>query len=160
MRNEIPTALSILLVSIVVLTGCKKKEPEPTPETEAELTLPAESNPEAVKAAVEAAKAWLSLIDSGNYAESWEESAEFFRNAVTKEQWEKSTQAFRVPLGKLLSRELKSTHYTTTAPGAPDGQYVIIQYNSSFENKASAVETVTPMMDSDGQWRVSGYYIK
>ncbi|MGA9534411.1 MAG: DUF4019 domain-containing protein [Desulfobacterales bacterium] len=27
-------------------------------------------------------------------------------------------------------------------------------------NKTSAVETITPMLDKDGQWRVSGYYIK
>jgi len=60
----------------------------------------------------------------------------------------------------LVSRELKSTRYTTSAPGAPDGQYVIIQYNTTFEKKMSAVETVTPMLDQDGKWRVSGYYIK
>ena len=31
---------------------------------------------------------------------------------------------------------------------------------AAFENKASAVETVTPMLDTDGIWRISGYYIK
>jgi hypothetical protein len=45
-------------------------------------------------------------------------------------------------------------------PGAPDGQYVIIQFETSFENKQNAVETVTPMLDTDSQWRISGYYIK
>ncbi len=45
-------------------------------------------------------------------------------------------------------------------PGAPDGEYVVIQYDSSFEHKQAAVETVTPMLDKDGKWRVSGYYIK
>src|SRR6187402_2269643 len=29
-----------------------------------------------------------------------------------------------------------------------------------FANKASAVETVTPMRDKDGSWKVSGYYVK
>ncbi|MEJ2473814.1 MAG: DUF4019 domain-containing protein [Desulfobacterales bacterium] len=29
-----------------------------------------------------------------------------------------------------------------------------------LENKTAAVETITPMLDKDGQWRVSGYYIK
>ena len=43
---------------------------------------------------------------------------------------------------------------------SPDGQYVVIQFTSSFENKKSAIETITPMLDPDGQWRVSGYYIK
>jgi hypothetical protein len=28
------------------------------------------------------------------------------------------------------------------------------------KNKRSAVETITPMRDPDGQWRVSGYFIK
>jgi predicted SnoaL-like aldol condensation-catalyzing enzyme len=60
----------------------------------------------------------------------------------------------------LISRKVKSATYTTSLPGAPDGQYVVIQFNTSFENKKSRVETVTPRMDSDGKWRVSGYYIK
>ena len=48
----------------------------------------------------------------------------------------------------------------TSLPGAPDGEYVVIQFEASFGNKRASVETVTPMLDKDGQWRVSGYYIK
>jgi TM2 domain-containing membrane protein YozV len=66
----------------------------------------------------------------------------------------------RAPLGALKTREVKSSRYKTSVPGAPDGEYVIIQFNTSFENKQSAVETVTPMREKDGSWRVSGYYIK
>jgi hypothetical protein len=69
-------------------------------------------------------------------------------------------QASRDPLGKLLARKLKSATYATMLPGAPDGEYVVIKYDSSFENKKTAVETITPMLDKDGLWRVSGYYIK
>ena len=43
---------------------------------------------------------------------------------------------------------------------APDGEYVVIQFATSFENKKTALEKVTPMMDKDGKWRVSGYSIK
>ena len=68
--------------------------------------------------------------------------------------------ATRDPLGKTTSRKLKSASYTKTLPGAPDGDYVVIQYETSFENKQSSIETVTPMLDKDGKWRVSGYYIK
>ena len=66
----------------------------------------------------------------------------------------------RGPLGKLVSRKLKSREYTEKMPGAPDGKYVVIQYDSVFEKKASAVETVTSMADPDGAWRVSGYFIR
>jgi hypothetical protein len=41
-----------------------------------------------------------------------------------------------------------------------DIDYRSTSFASSFENKKSAIETVTPMMDKDGTWRVSGYFIK
>jgi hypothetical protein len=112
------------------------------------------------KAAIAAAEKWLTIVDKGEYMESWKESSEYFKQAVTQDQWEQAVQAVRGPFGKLISRKVKSATYTTSLPGAPDGQYVVIQFNTSFENKKSRVETVTPRMDSDGKWRVSGYYIK
>ncbi len=115
---------------------------------------------EAEDQAVESAKAWLAIVDAGDYADSWTEAAEFFRNAVTQVQWVQAVTPVRGPLGAVVSRELKSAQYSTTLPGAPDGEYVLIQFTSSFEHKASAVETVTSMKDADGSWRVAGYFIK
>ena len=110
--------------------------------------------------AVVAAEGWLKLVDEGKFAESWKESAEYFKGAVKQDQWEQSIQSVRIPLGAVISRRLKTKNFATSLPGAPDGEYVVIQFATSFENKSSAVETVTPMMDKDGQWRVSGYYVK
>lgn len=121
---------------------------------------PIQANEVAEKGAITASGAWLSLVDEGNYAESWNQAAGLFKNAVTKEQWQSTVKAVRTPLGKAVVRKLKSKKYTETMPGAPDGEYVVIQYETTFENKKSAVETVTPMLDKDGKWRVSGYYIK
>ena len=114
----------------------------------------------AEEAAVAASQAWLALVDEGNYSGSWEEASEHSKTAVTMEQWQRSLMTFRKPMGKVMSRKLKSKQYTRTLPGAPDGEYVVIQYETSFENKKSAVETITPMLDKDGKWRVSGYYIR
>lgn len=111
-------------------------------------------------AAVEAAKAWLTLADEGRYSESWQEAAGYFRNAVSREQWKQAMQAVRKPLGKLVSRKVGSITFKTSLPGAPDGEYVMIVFETSFENKKAAVETVTPMKDAEGKWRVSGYFIK
>jgi hypothetical protein len=111
-------------------------------------------------AAVSAAEKWLATVDAGQYSASWKETAELFRNAVKSEQWEQSLQAVRKPLGKLISRKVQTKIYKTSLPGAPDGEYVIIQFETSFENKKAAIETVTPMMDKDEKWRISGYYIK
>ena len=69
-------------------------------------------------------------------------------------------QGSRQPLGEVKSRKLNGAQYMTSMPGAPDGEYVVIQFDASFANKEKAVETVTPMRDKDGVWRVSGYFIK
>lgn len=133
----------VSLVAMIALWGCNSK-----------------SNPQAETAAIDAAKAWLSLVDGEKYAESWEASAQYFKGAVKKEQWIQAMQSGRKPFGKNISRKLLSKSYRIDLPGAPDGEYVIIQFNASFENKKVTLETITPMLDKDGQWRVSGYYMK
>ncbi len=130
-----------------------KKVSETSPQQQAK-------DAQAIAAAVESAQSWLKLVDEGAYEQSWFESAEYFRRNVSQEQWKSALDGVRKPLGKMLSREVINSTYTTQVPGAPDGQYVIIQFKTSFENKQNAVETITPMMDSDGRWRVSGYYIR
>ena len=110
--------------------------------------------------AVETSKKWLSLVDDGKYSDSWETAADYFKAAITKTQWVQAITGVRKPLGKVISRTLKSKQYRTTLPGAPDGEYLIIQFETSFDNKKTGIETITPMLDKDGVWRVSGYYIK
>ncbi len=136
--------LSIAFSLLVLLAMCPPVQAQQKPE----------------QLAHQSAESWLALVDSGKYAESWQEAASLFKAAVTQDQWQSALRASRDPLGKLLTRKLKSARYTKTLPGAPDGEYVVIQYDSSFEYKQSAVETVTPMLDKDGKWKVSGYYIK
>jgi hypothetical protein len=119
-----------------------------------------ESNAAAVTQAAQAAQKWLKLVDDGEYKQSWESASGLFKAAVTDDQWEQQVAAVREPLGKVIVRKLKSTHYTTSLPGAPDGKYVVIRYATTFQNKKSAVETVTLMLDADGEWHVSGYYIR
>ncbi len=115
---------------------------------------------EKTRAAQGAASEWLQLVDSGNYAQSWEQAANVMKGNVAKEQWQQMLNRNRAPLGKLLSRKLMSVEYKEDLPGAPAGQYVLLQYESSFENKASVLETAAPTVDGDGRWRVSLYYIR
>jgi hypothetical protein len=124
------------------------------------LATAAEKHEDAEKKAVESAEAWLALVDQAKYGEAWDTASEYLKNAVSKEDFAKSLGAARKPLGKVKSRELKSKQYATSLPGTPDGEYVVIQYKTAFENKKAGVETITPMLDKDKKWRVSGYFIK
>jgi hypothetical protein len=111
-------------------------------------------------AAESAAIAWLGLVDAGDYAESWSAASTLFRQSVTEAQWQAAVAGVREPLGPLTSRKVQSATFKDSLPGAPDGEYVVIVFTSSFANKATAIETVTPMKDADGEWRVSGYFIR
>jgi hypothetical protein len=59
----------------------------------------------------------------------------------------------------VISRDVISSDYHTTLPGAPDGEYIVIRFKTAFENKSESIETVTQIKDGD-QWKVSGYFIK
>jgi Protein of unknown function (DUF4019) len=116
-----------------------------------------ESGTKVAQASVEA---WLSLIDNQDYGTSWDTAATLFRSAVTREQWQAAVRGARAPFGQLKARTLKSATSTTTLPGAPDGEYVVFQFDTSFDQKAAAIETVTAIREKDGTWRVGGYFIK
>ncbi|UCF47451.1 MAG: DUF4019 domain-containing protein [Myxococcales bacterium] len=136
--------ITIGLLGLVIM-GCTAKE---------------KSGGAATDEGIAASNAWLEVVDAGRYGDSWEQACAYFRNVVPKEQWERQTAGVRGPLGPVLSRTVGSAEYTTKLPGALDGEYVVIQYQTKFQNKADAIETVTPMRDQDGVFRVSGYYIR
>jgi hypothetical protein len=48
---------------------------------------------------------------------------------------------------------------TKSLPGAPDGDYDIVRFNTEFANKHGAVETVVLTREAGG-WKVDGYFIK
>ncbi len=138
---SVPFALSFALVAPA---QDAEKENKPTPKEQA----------------IKAAEDWLALVDAEKDAESWDASASLFRTAVAVESWGRMIHASRGQFGRVVSRKVKSAEFHTQLPGAPDGEYVVIQFETSFEKKKEAIETVTPMKDKDGKWRVSGYFIK
>jgi hypothetical protein len=148
------SAIVACAVIAVLSVGCSKSSPDGAPSSTPGASGPNEAAGEA------AARTWLATVDAGSYAQSWTDAAAAFKKAVDQPTWQKQLDAVRTPLGKVVSRTVSSRKYTKTVPGAPDGDYVVITFDTVFEKKASAVETVTPMKDPDGTWRVSGYFIK
>jgi hypothetical protein len=116
--------------------------------------------PDAVGNAVDAANRWLALSDAGDGAATWVQAAPSFRAAVSRAAWSDALKQTRQPFGTARSRKVVSSEFKRSLPGAPDGEYVVIQYDTQFEHKAHAVETVVPMRDQDGSWKVSGYFVR
>ena len=111
------------------------------------------------KAAIIAAENWLSLIDEGRYADSWEKAATRFKASVPQEKWVQLVQPVRDPLGKIISRKVYAKTGRSTLPGASDQKFIVVRFVSDFQNMNAADEVVTLRLTKDGQWRTTGYWI-
>ena len=116
------------------------------------------ANETKVEAGFVAAEAWLSILDQGKYGQSWDEATSYFRDAIEKPEWVQKIKAVRTHMGKVIKRERMDGEYSTTLPGAPDGEYVTLQFKTEFEHKKEGIETVNVRWE-DERWRVAGYFI-
>ena len=113
----------------------------------------------AIEDAKSAALDWLALIDDGQYRQSWEQAGSLFQTQIDAEQWEQAVDKALAPLGDVVDRSLESAKYAESLPGAPDGQYVVLEYATTFEHKQRATETLT-MALNDGGWQAVGYFVR
>jgi len=126
----------------------------------ASLATVSAADPDPTAEAIAASREWLSVVDAGQYGQSWDEAAALFKQHISKSQWERAVSDVRKQTGALKTRELESAQPAHQLPEVPDGDYVVIVYRSSFATAPAATETVTPMRDADGHWRVAGYRVK
>jgi hypothetical protein len=113
-----------------------------------------------VPAARTAATTWLASLDARDYEITWRDAAGIFKGAVSVQTWRNAATAARGPLGTMQKREEKISTATRNIPGAPEGQYVLLQYATIFEKNSSAIETVTLVQEPTGEFRVAGYFVK
>ena len=111
-------------------------------------------------AAQKEARSWLELTDRGDPLASWSAAGKQFQNTISADQWADSLKQVRPPLGAIVERTLLSTQFTRSFPGAPDGDYALLVFRSSFAKKIDSRETVTLEHEADGAWRVVGYFIR
>ncbi len=151
-----------LFVCFLALAGCLGGTPGNV-QAQLQPGIPRDNSVQEMQAkanAQAAAAAWLVLIDNGQYAESWQAGSPYFHTAITQDGWVTLLKGGFPVFGKLVSRNLKQVAYTRILPGAPDGQYVALQYQSDFTNSKGLAETITLALDPTGSWKVAGYYIK
>jgi len=103
------------------------------------------------------AQKWLSLVDDLKYEESWKEASSMFRNEVTQDQWIADLTRSRKPLGALVSRTRTRIQFAKSLRGAPDAEYVILHFQTTFANK-TATERLT-LVKEDRTWRLAAFGI-
>jgi hypothetical protein len=104
-----------------------------------------------------AGQKWLSLVDDQKYEESWNQASSMFRSEVTQEQWVAALKRSREPLGPLVSRTTSRVEFSKFLRGAPEADYAIIHFTTSFDTKR-ATERLT-LVKEDGKWQMAAYGI-
>jgi hypothetical protein len=112
------------------------------------------------QATIDGGKKWLELIDAGKTGEAWDHTAASLKSAVTRSDWVGGVSEIRKPYGKLVSRTPSRFARTHTLPDAPQGDYAIVEYESTFAGGKSALEQLTWKLESDGVFRIAGYFIR
>jgi hypothetical protein len=119
-------------------------------------------------AAIAAAETWLALVDAGDSAQSWNQASSRSKSGIqtrwlnisggSEQQWQSGLADIQIQFGRAVSRNLKSKQYAEHLPYEPEGKYVVLKYETSFE-RYNGVETVTLLKENDGAWRVSSYKV-
>ena len=103
------------------------------------------------------AQKWLALVDDQKYEESWMRASSMFRSEVKQEQWIAALRRSREPLGSVTSRTRTRLQFSNALRGAPDGNYAILHYQTSFSSK-TATERLT-LVKENGRWQMAAYGI-
>jgi hypothetical protein len=112
------------------------------------------------KDTIAAARKWLALLDDGKVGVAWDVSSKHLKSVVTRKEWVKGIADARKPFGKLKLRTPEKFARSHAMPGAPDGDYSIVEFTSEFANGKRAQEQLIWMLEPGDVWRVSGYYIR
>ena len=110
-------------------------------------------------AALSAAREWVTLLDGQHWEESWRTAASLFKAKLSAGQWAGMVQPTRQPLGAVSSRTLLNATRAASLPGAPAGDYEVVQFRTDFAGKPDAVETVA-LAREGVSWKVAGYFIR
>jgi hypothetical protein len=113
------------------------------------------------KATIAAGEKWLALLDAGKFGAAWDVSSAHLKSVVTRQKWVTEIGKARKPFGKLETRKAERFARAHSLPGAPEGDYSIVEFESKYANGKRATEQVIWMFEANSKaWRVSGYFIR
>ena len=127
------------------------------------LSAPSFANPQAMVKPTRdgrgAAMKWLALLDEGQYAASWDGAAKSFQDRITKSDWIAGMKKLHEQYGKVVSRKFKDSTFDVNPPGLPSGEHETLRFTIKLERRGRVDEVVSLIMQKNGGWRVSGYYL-
>lgn len=102
---------------------------------------------------LDVANKWLALIDSGRYAQSWDQTSDQFKKITPKEKWIEGRTAADNQIGKLNNRTLREQ----VKQEKDKVLYLILKYKLNYEKKPYVAETLVLIKEENKDWMIAGY---
>lgn len=115
--------------------------------------------PEWMLESAQVAKDYVTSLDNGQYTQSWTKGDQLFQHTITQDEWTKALNSSRKGLGRVKSRTLKIQRPAWNPKGLPRGPYMVVEFETSFENAPESGELLTLRRGTDGKWRVLTYQV-
>ncbi len=107
-----------------------------------------------------AAGSWLVLLDSRDFAGSWDQAARVFQAAVTRGEWARRAADYREKSGDPTSRQLMGSLEVTDPEGVPPGEYVRLRFECECTRAGMVREIVLMVNEGTRGWRVASYAVE
>ncbi|MDM7967245.1 helix-turn-helix domain-containing protein [Blastomonas fulva] len=145
--------LMTLTLGLLALTALPFTTTAPTTATPAptQVAMQEEATDPVNPEVVNAARAFLTLIEQKRWEDSYAATGTAFRRLNTLQVWSQVSEAVHARYGSTVSRTLLSQQ---NLPAPPAG-YEVVKFRTVYANKQQAVETVT-LDREDGKWVVVG----
>jgi hypothetical protein len=160
MRLFAPLLAACVLVGFV--PAAFAQTPAAPPSTAAPPTAPDLGQPTLGddKDTIEAGQKWLALIDAGKAGTAWDVASKQLQSVVKRDQFVTEMRDVRKPLGKLATRTAVKFARAHDLPGAPAGDYAIVEYDVNFAGGKRLSEQLVWSLEENDTWRVAGYYYR
>lgn len=142
----------VLLSCLLLLTGCRVSFTPPT-----ELPASTQGTEEQRSEALEAAEAYLALIDGKRYAETWQTAGPALKGMSNEVMWVNTLKLTRkIPLPE--GRELQGIGFNTRVDArAPEGEYAVLEFVRRAGDTTATEKVV--MQKYESRWMIVGYFV-
>lgn len=121
------------------------------------LPLSARSEEGGETAPAAAATRFVAMLDAGTVDDAWHEFTPLAQIIKSEAQWQHLQQSLRTAYGPLEKRSIRGVTLQSRYAMLPDGHYAIVQFDTVFRNKRSAIETIVLIQSQDSLWQVHDY---
>ena len=100
---------------------------------------------------------WLNNINHTQYENAYELLSKEVKVMVEKEHWISLINELMLEFGNLESRTVKQKYFQSQIEGMEDGFYVVIEYDSQYENTKDHTEHLLLKQNDKAKWEVANY---